>query len=178
MTMRAFSTARRGSVALWAASAALMFVATACAEDPVLYSSNRGSGSRTTVTSVENAHIVPRFIPGRCSIQVGGPAALRFTVTNNRPTGMERLLAISTEAVQTVHYPPQAAIEVPAGGAVAFGQPHVEQVAAEAVSTPAVELEGLDGDARPGTSVEVTFRFERLGDVDTRVPIETCPAQG
>ncbi|WP_131815087.1 hypothetical protein [Mycolicibacterium holsaticum] len=126
------------------------------------------SGPPGSATAVENAAIVPEFIPGRCSISVGGQADLRFTVTNHRSSGIERLLEVSTAAADAVQYAPVDPVEIAPGTSVAFGQRQ---------GKPAIELEGLTADARPGTSVVVTFGFERLGDLDIRVPIEECRAQ-
>ncbi len=163
--------------ALCAAGAAVLITATGCAQHPAEPGSGSPAGSPGKATAVEHAHIVPEFIPGRCSISVGGPADLRFTVTNNRPSGMERLLEISTDAADVVQYSPEAAVEIRPGDSVAFGQRHVQPVGANGFAIPAIELEGLDADARPGTSVDVTFGFERFGDVDVRVPIEPCRAR-
>ncbi len=147
----------------------MLITAAGCAHDP--------AGSPAFATAVENASIIPEFIPGRCSISVGGQADLRFTVTNNRSSGIERLLEVSTGAADTVQYSTETPVEIAPGTSVAFGQSQVKPAGAIRFAIPAIELEGLNADARPGTSVDVTFGFERFGDVDIRVPIEACRAQ-
>ncbi|MGH3675699.1 MAG: hypothetical protein ACRDU5_08180 [Mycobacterium sp.] len=163
-----------------AASAGLVVaVLTAgCGGDkPVLDSSNRGSESRTADTTVQNAFIVPRFTSGSCAIQVGD-AALTFTATNNRPTEPERLLAIASDAARAIGIFPGATLQIPPKSSIAAGRP-LEHVGGSAgPGQPiAVRVEGLDKSARPGTSVAVTFRFDKYGDVTIPVPIEACPAR-
>jgi hypothetical protein len=141
-------------------------------------SSNRGSGSHTAETTVENAFIVPNFVPGSCAIQVGDAARLRFTATNNRSTESERLSGITTSGAETVRILPSAPIVIPPRSSVAAGQP-VEHPGDEAGPDEpfTVAVEGLKESARPGTSIDVTFRFEQFGDLEMRVPIEACPTQ-
>ncbi len=38
-------------------------------------------------------------------------------------------------------------------------------------------VRGLKDSAKPGTSVDVRFRFQLSGDIDMQVPVEACPAQ-
>ncbi len=156
------------------AGAALLLVQ-GCGEDSEPDSSNRGSGSDTTGTAVENAHIVPQFVAGECAIQVGGIADLRFTATNNRTVGDERLLAVSTDAAKVVRMTPASGLMIEPGKRIAVGEPSTTPTAV-APQPPTVTLDGLDRDARPGTSVTVTFTFQRAGDMTMRVPLEACPA--
>lgn len=158
-----------------AGAVALITVAAACGgQDPQLDSSNRGSGSHTETTTVENAFIVPAFVPGQCAIQTGAGAELRFTVTNGRSTGSERLLGVSTGAARVVEG--VGATEIPARSTVGFGEPSAAAVDAGG-SVPAVELGELDPTVEPGGSVDVTFDFEQAGTIEQRVPIESCPLQ-
>ncbi|MGV0714818.1 hypothetical protein ABQE93_05365 [Mycolicibacterium sp. XJ662] len=165
------------SRALCAVGATVLITLTGCTHDPSGSGSGSPEGSPAAATAVEHAYIVPQFIPGRCSISVGGPADLRFTVTNNRPSGIERLLDISTGAADTVQYSSEEPVEIGPGASVSFGQRRVQPVGANRFAIPAIELKGLNADARPGTSVDVTFGFERLGDVDVRVPIQPCRSE-
>ncbi len=88
----------------------------ACNSDrPMGGSANRGSNTDPAATAVENAFIVPAFVPGACAIQVGKDAALNFTVTNNRTTGTESLSAVSTPAAQSVDIAPAMTRDIPAG---------------------------------------------------------------
>lgn len=134
-------------------------------------STNRGSGSETTETTVENAFVVPRYLPGSCAIQVGSTAELRFTITNNRPAETERLEGISTPAAETVRITPNPPIEVAAGTSMAAGQP----VAPGRPFT--VTLEGTKDSVQPAHNVDVTFRFEKSGELTMLVPVEACPTQ-
>jgi copper(I)-binding protein len=148
-----------------------------CGGNSEMGSSQRGAGSDSEETSVENAFIVPRFVPGSCAIQVGDAAELTFTVTNNRVTESEQLIAIDSPAAQTIRISPHATLEIPPGSSIAAGQP-IEDVGLSDGDQPfAVSIDGLRESARPGTSVNVTFRFDQQGDLTMRVPIEACPTQ-
>ncbi|OBG22916.1 hypothetical protein A5765_19335 [Mycolicibacterium celeriflavum] len=148
-----------------------------CGGDPNMDSSNRGAGSETETTSVENAFIVPRFIPGSCAIQIGDAAALTFTVTNNRITEQERLLGIDTPAAEAIRLSPDATLQIPPETTIAAGQP-IEDVGDGAVDRPfTASVEGLRETAKPGKSVDMTFHFEKQGDLAMKVPIEACPTQ-
>ena len=155
-------------------AAALMVSVVGCGEDPVLDSSNRGSGSHTQDTSVENAYIVPTYLAGRCVIQLNAGGEMRFTVTNNRPADAERLLGLSTSASTKARIVTDA--DIPAKSTVSFGEPNVDPGAGDA-SRPAVMLDHLDPGLRPATSADVTFHFERAGDLTLPVPVEACPVQ-
>lgn len=159
-----------------AAIAALLAGLTAgCGEPPTADSSNRGSGSQTEETSVENAFIVPRYRPGSCAIQVGDTADLRFTATNNRVTESERLLDIRTDGADSVGITESADLVIPPQASIAIGQPATGS--ADTDDRGAVILTGLRELARPGTSLDVKFVFDRFGDLTMRVPIEACPTQ-
>lgn len=134
-------------------------------------SSNRGSGSESSQTTVENAYIVPRFLPDSCAIQVGDTAELRLTITNNRAGGVERLEAVTTPAAETVRITPEPPLDVPAGNSIAAGQP----VAGSEPFT--VTLESINDSVIPAHSVDVTFRFQESGDLTMLVPVEACPRQ-
>jgi hypothetical protein len=82
-----------------------------------------GSGSQTARTSVENAFIVPLFVPGECAIQAGDTAKLRFTVTNNRTAETERLLFITTGAADAVRIAPDTGLNIPPKSSITSGQP-------------------------------------------------------
>jgi len=158
----------------------LSMLVAGCGDNPEFESSsNRGAGSRTGDTSVENAYLVPRFIPGSCAIQFGDAAALTFTATNNRGTETERLLAIKSPAADAIRISPDATLEIPPGTSIAALQP-IEDVAGPADGSDqpfTVSVEGLKESARPGTSVDVTFRFDKHSDLTMKVPIEACPTQ-
>lgn len=134
-------------------------------------STNRGSGSETSETTVENAFVVPHYLPGSCAIQVGDAAELRFTITNNRPVEAEQLEAITTEAAQTARIAPSPPIEVAAGTSLATGQP------VEPGRPFTVALDGITASVRPAHNVDVTFRFQKSGELTMLVPVEACPRQ-
>lgn len=170
--MRSLTLSRNG----WALalSATMMVSTVGCSEDPVLDSSSRGSGSHTDDTSVENAYIVPTYVPGRCALQLDAGGAMRFTITNNRPVETERLLGISTSAAEQARA--IGSVAIPPQSTVSFGEPNAEPGARDA-SGPPVLLERLDPDLVPATSADVTFHFERAGDLTFPVPVEACPIQ-
>jgi hypothetical protein len=142
-----------------------------CGEDPMLDSSNRGSGSHTEDTTVENAYIVPTYVPGRCVIQLNAGGEIRFTVTNNRPAEAERLLGLSTTAAEQARV--IDSVTIGPKSTVSFGELNTDDA-----SGPAVRLDQLDPDLRPATTADVTFEFERAGDLTLPVPVEACPVQG
>lgn len=143
-------------------------------DDPDLESSKRGSGSDTTGTTVENAYIVPAFVPGQCAIQLPLGAELRFTATNGRTGETERLLGLSTDAARQAQ--PSRSVDIPPESTVGFGVDSAEAVDVGG-RVPGVRLEELDAALRPAMSTEVTFHFERAGDISVRVPVEACPVQ-
>lgn len=159
-------------------AALLMALAAGCGNGVDTDSSNRGSGTDTEPTSVENAFIVPRFVPGSCAIQVGDDADLRFTASNIRPAESERLLEITTEAADIVRISPTATLEIPPKTTIAAGQPVENLDDPAAPDKPiTVTLGGMKDNATPGKAVDVTFRFEKSGELVLRVPIEACPTQ-
>jgi hypothetical protein len=153
---------------------ALVVTTTGCTDDSVTGSSNRGSGSGTEGTTVENAFIVPTFLPGRCAIQLDTGAQMRFTVTNGHPTENERLLGVSTSASSAADI--ASVVEIPAQSTIGFGEPSAPAVDA-GDTVPELQLGKLDPNLRPGMSADVTFHFDRAGDITMPVPIEACPTQ-
>ncbi|MCV7217540.1 copper chaperone PCu(A)C [Mycobacterium crocinum] len=139
----------------------------ACNSDRPMGSANRGSNTDPAATAVENAFIVPAFVPGACAIQVGKDAALNFTVTNNRTTGTESLSAVSTPAAQSVDIAPAMTRDIPAG----------QTISTDAAGPRAVMLRGVKADVRPATAVHVTFTFENAGQLRLVVPVDACPSQ-
>lgn len=147
------------------------FLLTGCGSYTTGESTNRGSGSQTSETTVENAFVVPRYLPGSCEIQVGDTADLRFTITNNRPLEAERLEAITTPAAENIRIDPSPPIKVAAGTALATGQ------LVEPGRPLSVTLEGITQTVRPAYNVDVTFRFQQFGELTMPVPVEACPTQ-
>ena len=170
--MTSFNAQRNTTLACCGALLAL--VTGGCGKEYDFESSNRGSGSDTTATTVENAYIVPAFVPGRCAIQLPLGAELRFTVTNGRPAENERLLGLSTNAARQAQ--PLRSVDIPPESTVGFGQPSAAAVDAGG-RVPGIRLEELDPGLRPAVSTEITFHFERAGDIPVRVPVEACPVQ-
>jgi len=163
--------------ALIATVAVATMTTAACSHDVDRESSNRGAGTETTLTTVDNAFIVPHFIPGSCAIQVGDDADLSFTVTNNRPADTEHLHAVTTDAADAVRVTPSA-IAIPPKSTIAAGQPadRLDEPTASGAHVDAV-VDGLTPRATPGTSITMTFDFAKAGKVALRVPIEACPTQ-
>ncbi|MGE2832749.1 hypothetical protein [Mycobacterium sp. SMC-4] len=148
--------------------------ATGCGEEVIGSSTNRGSGSETEDTTVENAFIVPTFLPGNCAIQVGSGALMRFTVTNTSSESVERLKGVSTAGAESADI--GSGVEIPRRSTVAFGQPSAESVGT-GTERPALQLSDLSPDLKPAMSTDVTFHFDRAGDITIRVPVEACPGQ-
>ena len=155
-------------------AAALTLGIVGCGADTAPDSSNRGSGSDTEGTSVENAFIVPAYVPGECALQRSAGGEMRFTVTNNRGAEAERLLGVSTDAAEQARVIDGGTIQPKPTGS--FGESNDDQIGADE-RHPAVRLERLDPGLRPATSTDVTFHFERAGDVAMPVPVEACPVQ-
>jgi copper(I)-binding protein len=154
--------------------AAMLMPLAACGDDTIGDSSNRGSGTDTEPVNVEDAYIVPTFVPERCAIQLNAGASMRFTVANNSATDSERLLGISTTAADGARILGNA--DIPPHSTVGFGERSAKPVDAGG-RVPSVRLEGLDHDLQPAMSPEVTFKFRRAGEITMRVPVEACPAQ-
>jgi hypothetical protein len=169
-------TCRRPLVGV--AAAITLPMLTGCLPEPDIKSSNRGSGTDTETTSVENAYIVPRFKGTSCAIQVGDSAELRFTATNNSSGESEILAGVTTPAADTVQISPTPPLEIPPRSRIAAGQPVENLDDATAADRPVtVTLEGTNDRIQPGMSVEVIFRFDRFGELNLNVPIEACPTQ-
>ncbi|MFV9635817.1 hypothetical protein [Mycobacterium neumannii] len=162
---------KRSKPAPVATALLVMFLLAGCGSYTTGESTNRGSGSETPETTVENAFVVPRYLPGSCAIQVGESAELRFTITNNRPAEAERLEAITTPAAEAVRIDPSPPIEIAAGTALATGQP------VEPGQPFTVTLDGINQTVRPAYNVDVTFRFQKSGELTMPVPVEACPRQ-
>lgn len=163
-----------GSRTALAGVTALVMCAVGCGGEPALDSSNRGSGSGTQNTTVENAFIVPAYLPGRCAIQLNAGAEMRFTVTNNRPAEAEQLLGLSTNVAAQARI--MTSLNIPPQSTVSFGEAGAQPFSG-GKSRPAVRLDRLDPDLRPGMSADVTLNFERAGEVTLPVPVEACPVQ-
>lgn len=144
-----------------ATAGAVALLTAGCAERSDFDPNNRGSDTETPQTSVDNAFIVPAYQPGRCAIQVGSAANLRFSATNSRPAESERLLAITTDAAD--------AVRISASGEMDIAPKSSQQFIAT--------VEGLRDSVRPAMSVDVTFQFAKSGEIELRVPVEACPAQ-
>jgi hypothetical protein len=153
---------------------ALALIVSGCGEEEMGLSTNRGSGSMTEETTVENAYIVPTFLPGHCAIQFGAGAKMRFTVTNSSSTEAERLLSVSTNVADDAYL--GSGVTIPVRSTVGFGQPSAPAVDAGG-TVPAVQLGGLDPGVRPAMSARVTFHFDRAGDITMPVPVEACGRQ-
>jgi hypothetical protein len=165
-------------VARTALAALLAMSAAACGNNVDRESSNRGSGTDSTLTTIDNAFIIPAFTPGSCAIQVGDSAQMSFTATNSRPAETERLLEITTAAANMVRIAPAPTVQIGPKSSIAAGQPieHPDDPATPDTAFT-VTVQGLKDTVRPGISVPVTFRFEKSGTLDLRVPLEACPTQ-
>lgn len=157
-----------------ALAAILLVLPTAGCSSEQGLSTNRGSGSLTEGTTVENAFIVPTYLPGRCAIQLDAGAKMRFTVTNGSSTETERLLGVTTNVAESADI--GSRVEIPTQSTVGFGEPSTPSVDAGG-SVPAVQLGELDRNLKAGMTANVTFQFDRAGDIVMPVPVEACPRQ-
>ena len=148
----------------------MLAVAVGCGTDVDVTSSNRGVSGADQDTSIDNAYIVPSFVPGSCALQEGDTAQLRFTITNNRPLEDERLLAVTTDAAARITVPREVTVDIAAGESLSAGEPDGD-------GPPAVQLVGLRPSVKPATSVPVTFGFKEFGNTTLQVPVEACPVQ-
>ena len=171
--MNSYRTTSGRAIVMCVGSAALLAFTAACGEDPTLDASNRGSGSHTEDTSVEDAYIVPLFVPGACSLQVGNRADLRFTVTNNRATETERLREITTDAVDTVRMTPSTLVIEP-HERMAVGEPVAQPTPAPG-GPKSVNLEGLDIDARSGDERRRHLRLRKGRPHSDECPHRSVP---
>ncbi|MDV8003057.1 hypothetical protein [Rhodococcus sp. IEGM 1408] len=170
------------TVTRYLASAAMVLAlgaSGACASDnEEMASSNRGGGEQDGQTSVENVFIVPAYMIS-CELQVDAPAQLSFTAINGSATEEETLSMISTPAASSVEIdaPPEALTIAPEAS-IAAGQPVENLDEPTAPDQPfSAFLVGLDDGVVPGTSVPVTFTFERAGDITLNVAVDACPNQ-
>ncbi len=152
-------------------AAMAVLAAAGCGSQAHLQSSNRGAGSRTADTTVENAYIVPHYAPGSCAVQTGDTADLRFTVTNSRDGQAEQLLDVTTPAVDQVKVTPPLPLDIPPKATVAAGEPNASG------SKISVSMNGLKQSVRPGAPVDVTFRFKQFGNLTMPVSVEACPTE-
>jgi copper(I)-binding protein len=167
--MRTINRPSRGSSV---GCALMLAVAVGCGTDAEIGSSARGASGEDQATSIDNAYIVPSFVPGSCALQEGRTAQLRFTITNGRPLKEERLLTVNTDAADRITVPRDVTVDIAAGESLSAGEPDGASGA-----PPAVQLVGLRPSVRPATSVPVTFGFKESGNTTVQVPIEACPVQ-
>lgn len=153
-------------------------LATGCGSDTDVGSSNRGSGSDTKLTTVENAYLVPRTEADACAVPVTDSAEIRFAVTNNRPVEPEALLGVETDVADTVNIEPPPPLEIAPQTRIAAGQPIEQPGDPAAPDIPfRVTVDGLDEDLEAGLAVDVTFDFEEQGQLTLRIPVEPYPRQ-
>ena len=104
-----------------------------------------------------------------------GDATLNFTAINTDSAESDTLVSITSPAASSVTLDATAEqLVVEPGTSIAAGQP-VENVGGDGSGADrpfTVAMELTDGELQPGTSVTVTFRFERAGDVTVDVPFD------
>ncbi len=154
------------------AYALVLAVAVGCGDGTEIGSSNRGASIADQPTRIDNAYIVPSFVPGSCELQEGRRGQLRFTITNGRPLKDERLLTVNTDAAERITVPREVTVDIAPGESLAAGEPPDARG-----GPPAVQLDGLRPSVHPATSVPVTFGFQEFGNITLQVPIEACPVQ-
>lgn len=163
---------------LWMATLLCAVVVSGCSNDSgINSSSNRGAGSEIEDTTVENAYLVPRSLPGSCAMQVGDSAMLSFTATNTRSEEAERLLNIDVESADGARILPSEQMEIPPKSSIAATQPIEQDADAKSDNTFRVVVDGLDPAVRPGMNIPITFEFQNAGDIAMAVPVEACPKE-
>ncbi len=128
-----------------------------------------GSQGQIGDIAVRNAYVVPNQGADDCTVQREGPAQLSFTAVNGGNQA-DRLVAIDSGAAASVRIdaaPEELVLD--AGASVAAGQP-----VTGADAQIDVVFEGPSADVRPGRRVEVTFSFEKAGDMTFAVPVNAC----
>ncbi len=104
-----------------------------------------------------------------------GNANLEFTAVNTAGTGTDRLLGITSSAASAVTIDATAdQLVIEPATSIAAGQP-VENLDGgdDGTDQPfTVTLELTDGELAPGTSIPVTFEFERAGSLSVDAPFD------
>jgi copper(I)-binding protein len=122
-------------------------------------------GTNTAVGAIglRNVHVLPPAAGGDV-IAAGDDALVGFVIVNDGPED-DRLLEITSDAAESVQLVsgddlvPTDAVELPRLSTTG--------------SRYGAVLQGLAEDLRPGQYVELTFRFERNGEVSLQVPEAT-----
>lgn len=117
---------------------------------------------------VRDATIAAATTLAGAAYQPGGSAPLNLTLVNTGATA-DKLVSASSPVAGTVQITGDATI--PAGTAVAVGNYSGATGSALAGRTIAVKLNGLVGPIRAGLTYPVTFRFEKAGELTTKLPV-------
>ncbi|AMY53822.1 hypothetical protein CH262_05590 [Rhodococcus sp. 05-2255-1e] len=169
---------RVGSDSIIAACAALATVGAlaGCSNDPVIA---QDTGAAEEAGSIELQSVtVQAELTGATpdsSASAYGNANLEFTAVNTAGTGTDRLLGITSSAASAVTIDATAdQLVIEPATSIAAGQP-VENLDGgdDGTDQPfTVTLELTDGELAPGTSIPVTFEFERAGSLSVDAPFD------
>ncbi|OZD70645.1 hypothetical protein CH272_24885 [Rhodococcus sp. 05-340-1] len=167
-----------GSGSMTTALAALVTVGAlaGCSNDPVIA---QDTGADEEAGSIELQSVtVQAELTGATpdsSAAAYGNANLEFTAVNTAGTGTDRLLEISSPAVFSVTIDASAdQLVIEPETSIAAGQP-VENLDGgdDGTDRPfTVTFELADGELAPGTSIPVTFEFERAGSLSVDAPFD------
>ncbi|MGY1690798.1 copper chaperone PCu(A)C [Geodermatophilus sp. SYSU D01105] len=109
------------------------------------------------------------FLDAEDTVAAGASVPLRGVLTNDAEEA-DRLVGVTTPAAESVQLLDESGaaspdgVELPAGGQV------------EAVTGPVrMQLEGVTGSIAPTDTVQVTFTFDRAGEVALDVPVAPGP---
>lgn len=164
--------ARRTSAAV--AAAVLVAVAlTGCGAGAVTQTSTQASAVNGSVGQIGNLVVRDATIAAASTLagaayQPGGSAPLNLTLVNTGSTA-DKLVSASSPVAGSVQITGDATI--PAGTAVAVGNNSGAAGRALAGRTIAIKLNGLVGPIRAGLTYPVTFRFEKAGELTTKLPV-------
>lgn len=125
-----------------------------------------------TSTVVEDVVVVPRYDRGSCVLPTDARADLTFAIRNLRPSHVERLLAISSDAASMVVLSDQKGLTV--FPAVVTAARHVNNERPPHRPMLTAVLQHLRTVIEPGTSVPVTFHFQRAGDLKVHARVPAC----
>lgn len=139
--------------------AAVAALVTGCGGASVLgepYDPTEGVNASRNGVLLRNAFMIGA--PGGSRLQPGANVPLYFTLVSRRPTA-DRLVSVSAPGMFGGAQVQGNGLEIPRQRRVGGGP------------EPQAVLTGLTRPLPSGGSVPVTFRFERAGDVQVRVPV-------
>ncbi|MEH6793909.1 MAG: hypothetical protein V7694_07200 [Rhodococcus sp. (in: high G+C Gram-positive bacteria)] len=147
-----------------------------CSNDPVI-AQDSGAAEEVGTIDLQNVTVEAELTGAtpESSASAYGNATLEFTAVNEAETETDRLLEITSPAATSITIDATAdQLVIDPATSIAAGQA-VENLDAgdDGTDRPfTVALELADGELAPGTSIPVTFEFERAGSVTVDAPFD------